>query len=146
MNRLTCIGMQVSLSISIVVYGYRLRKNLSIAFFSDHIHVINSAIARKQQNFKRSLQFGSIKCLVYSHFSFLETILTRLENQITSVLLCYQTTCCVKLNNLQFLPAAKKDALAGSQTSNITNLMRKSQPIQRYQRSRGKCSSSNSEL
>ena len=45
-------------------------------------HVVNSAITRKLQNFKRPVKFGPSKCSVYLHLSRLGTVSTRFDNKL----------------------------------------------------------------
>ena len=73
-------------------------------------HIVSSTITRKLQNFKRSVKFGSSKCSIYLHLTWLVTVSTRFEKQITfSVCRCYfAVEPRVVFTTRQLLPTTKK--------------------------------------
>ena len=83
--------------------------------------VINTAITKKINQFRRPTQLGPKKCPVYLHLPWLDNVSMWYEMQIkTAVKRCYfAVEPCIVYTTRQLLPAAKKDVLPALYQSNI---------------------------
>ena len=83
--------------------------------------VINTAMTKKMNQFRRPTQLGPKKCPVYLHLPWLGNVSMRYEMQIkTAVKRCYfAVKPCIVYTTRQILPAAKKDVLPAFYQSNI---------------------------
>ena len=82
--------------------------------------VINTVITKKIHQFRRPIQLGPKKCIVYLHLPWLGNVLMRYELQIkTAVKRCYfAVEPCIVYTIRQFLPTAQKNVLPASHQSN----------------------------
>ena len=83
--------------------------------------VINTAITKKINQFRRPTQLGPKKCPVYFHLPWLVNTSMRYEMQIkTAVKRCYfAVEPCIVYTTTQLLPAPTKNVLSASHQSNI---------------------------
>ena len=83
--------------------------------------VISTVIIKKMNQFRRPMQLGPKKFLIYLHLSWLGNVSMRYEMQIkTAVKRCYfAVEPCMVYNTRQLLPAAKKYVLPALHQSNV---------------------------